>query len=66
MNSKRFNFYITNLNIVNIIIGYTFFISLLMPLTSNQIGASQIITIPYRAFSLIISLLVIVINISQK
>ena len=66
MNSKRFNFYITNLNIVNIIIGYTFFISLLMPFTSNQIGASQIITIPYRAFSLIISLLVIVINIRSK
>lgn len=66
MNSKKINFYITNLNIVNIIIGYTFFVSLLMPFTSNQVGASQVITIPYRAFSLIISLLVIIINIRSN
>ena len=66
MNSKKLNFYITNLNLVNIIIGYTFFISLLMPFTSNQIDASQTITIPYRAFSLFLSLFVILINLKSK
>jgi len=66
MNSKKLNFYITNLNLVNIIIGYTFFVSLLIPFTSNQIGASQIITIPYRAFSLFLSLFVILINFKSK
>jgi len=66
MNNKKLNFYITNLNLVNIIIGYTFFVSLMMPFTSNQIGASQIITIPYRAFSLFLSLFVILINLKSK
>ena len=66
MNNKKLNFYITNLNLVNIIIGYTFFISLLMPFTSNQIDASQTITIPYRAFSLFLSLFVILINLKSK
>ena len=66
MNNNHLNFYITNLNLANIIIGYTFFVSLLMPFTSNQIGASQIITIPYRAFSLFLSLFVILINLKSK
>jgi len=66
MNSKKLNFYATNLNLVNIFIGYTFFISLLIPFTSNQIGASQIVTIPYRGFSLLLSLFVLLINLKSK
>jgi O-antigen ligase len=66
MNIKKLNFYATNLNLVNIIIGYTFFVSLLMPFTSNQIDASQVITIPFRAFSLFLSLFVILINLKSK
>ena len=64
--NKKVNFFLSNLNLVNIIIGYTFFVSLLMPFTSNQIGASQIITIPYRGFSLLLSLFVILINVKSK
>jgi len=66
VNSKKINFYLTNLNVVNIIIGYTFFVSIMMPFTSNQIGASQLITIPYRAFSLFLSLLVLLFNSKSK
>ena len=66
MNNNKLNFYVTNLNLVNIIIGYTFVVSLLMPFTSNQIVASQIITIPYRAFSLFLSLFVLLINLKSK
>lgn len=66
MNNKKINFFITNLNLVNIIIGYVFVVSLLMPFTSNQIGASQLVTIPYRGFSLLLSLLVILLNLKSK
>ena len=66
MNTNKLNFYLTNLNFVNVIIGYVFVVSLLMPFTSNQIGTSQLVTIPYRGFSLLLSLLVILLNLKSK
>jgi len=63
---NKINFYLTNLNLANVIIGYVFVVSLLIPLTSNQVDASQLVTIPYRAFSLLLSLLVIFFNFKSK
>lgn len=65
-NKNKLNFYLSNLNLINIIIGYTFFVSILMPFTSNQIESSQFITIPFRAGSLFLSLIVIFFNINIR
>ena len=66
MKQERFNYYISNLNVVNIIIGYVFCVSLLVPVLGTQTGASQLITIPYRGFSLFLSLLVIILNLKSR
>lgn len=66
MNKDKINHFLVNLNVVNIIIGYSFAVSIVMPLTGNVEGSSQLITIPYRAFSLLIAILVILFNIKRK
>ena len=66
MKQDRFNYYISNLNVANIIIGYVFCVSLLVPILGTQSGASQLITIPYRGFSLFLSLLVIILNLKSR
>ena len=66
MKQKRFNYYLSNLNVVNIIIGYVFCVSLLVPILGTQTGATQLITIPYRGFSLLLSLFVILLNLKSK
>jgi O-antigen ligase len=66
MKQDRFNYYISNLNVANIIIGYVFCVSLLVPVLGTQTGASQLITIPYRGFSLFLSLLVIILNLKSR
>lgn len=66
MKLDRFNYYLSNLNVVNTIIGYVFFVSLLVPFLGIQSGSSQLITIPYRGFSLFLSLLVIILNLKSR
>lgn len=66
MKQDRFNYYLSNLNVVNIIIGYVFCVSLLVPILGTQSGASQLITVPYRGFSLFLSLLVIILNLKSR
>jgi hypothetical protein len=66
MKSNRLNYYITNFNVVNIIIGYALCVSLLVPFFGTQSGASQLITVPYRAISLLLSLFVVLINIKSR
>ena len=63
---SKINYYLTNLNVANTIIGYTFTVSLIMPLIGNAEGASRIVTVPYRGLSLILSLLVLFLNLKSK
>ena len=62
----KINYYLSNLNVANIIIGYTFTVSLIMPLIGNAEGASRIVTVPYRGLSLLLSLLVLFLNIKSN
>lgn len=66
MKQYRFNFYLSNLNVANILIGYVFCVSFLVPILGTSSGASQLITIPYRGFSLFLSLLVIILNLKSR
>lgn len=66
MKQGRINYYLSNLNVANIIIGYILCVSLLVPFFGTQSGASQLITIPYRGFSLFLSLSVITLNLKSR
>lgn len=63
---NKLNYYLTNLNVANIIIGYTFAVSLIMPLIGNAEGTSRIVTLPYRGLSLVLSLIVLLFNIKSN
>lgn len=64
--SSKINYYLSNLNVANIIIGYTFTVSLIMPLIGDAEGASRIVTVPYRGLSLILSLSVFFLNLKSN
>ena len=51
---SKINYYLTNLNVANIIMGCTFAVSLIMPLKGNAEEVSIIITLPYRGLSYIL------------
>ena len=56
---SSFDYYLVNLNLANIIVGYLFFVSVFMPFTSNEVQSSQLVTVPYRMCSLLLSLAVL-------
>ena len=60
---SSFDYYLVNLNLANIIVGYVFFVSIFMPFTSNEVHSSQLVTVPYRIFSLLLSLAVLLLSI---
>lgn len=61
-NNNRFNIHLSTLNFVLCFIGYQLATSLLLPVSSDIEGISRSVTIPYRAFALFVSLLVIMNN----
>lgn len=58
----KINVFLSTLNFILFFIGFQFITSVLLPASSDVEGISRTITIPYRAFALLISLLVILIN----
>lgn len=62
----KINYFFTNLNVVVILIGYPLFTSIFIPLIGNIEGSSQIVTIPFRIFSLGITLIVLGLNIKSS
>jgi|GEM_PF-1177694 len=58
--------FFVNLNMILILVGYQFMTSVLTPFFNNLEDATQIITIPYRAATLGISLLVVLLTIFHK
>lgn len=66
VNSFRLNSLLSTLNFVLCFVGYGFFTSLFLPVSSDIENVSRSVTIPYRAFALFISLLVIFLNLRTK
>lgn len=62
MNKTNINTTLSTLNFILIFIGYQFVTTLFLPVSSDIEDISQQITIPYRAFALILSLTIIFIN----
>ena len=62
MNINKFNTFLSTLNFVLFFIGYQLITSLFLPTSSDIEGISRTVTIPYRAFALLISSVVIFLN----
>lgn len=63
---KRINIFFSTLNFALSFIGYQLATSLFLPVISNVDSASQAVTIPYRAFALAVSLIVIILNLRKN
>lgn len=59
------NIFLSTLSLTLCVIGYQLATSLFLPLTSDIEGISRSVTVPYRAFFLLIMLIVIVLNIKR-
>lgn len=62
MKRNTLNTFLSTLNFVLMFIGYQLATSLFLPVTSNIEGISRTVTLPYRAFALLIGLWVIFLN----
>lgn len=65
MRPSKINVFFTTLNVLLAIAGYQFFTTLLFPLMPG-IEASRIVTVPYRAFALGVTLITILLNIRSR
>lgn len=61
----KFNELVSNWNLINILIGYPFITILFSPLLGG-VAETTILTIPYRAFSLFLAVLVLFLNFNKK
>lgn len=60
--NNKLNIFLSTLNFVLCFVGYQLITSLFLPVSSDMEGISRTVTIPYRAFALLVSLLVIFLN----
>lgn len=65
MNQTKLNTFFSTLNIVLVFIGYQFTTSLFSPFMPET-EASRIVTVPYRAFALLVCLITIFLNYKSK
>src|SRR5690554_3266895 len=63
---KNINSFLSTLNFVLCFVGYQLTTSLFLPFSHDIEGASMTVTVPYRAFALLITLLVIFLNIKKR
>ena len=68
MNNSKLNSFLSNLNFILCFVGYQFCTTIFLPLSSNSDieGISRTVTVPYRIFALIISILVIIFNFNKS
>jgi len=65
-NRSKINIFLSTLNFVLCFVGYQLATSLFLPISSDVEGISRTVTVPYWAFALFISLLVIFLNLRKK
>lgn len=66
MPTSKLNAFLSTLNLALMFVGYQLATSLFLPVSSDMEGISRSVTVPYRAFALLISLLVIFLNLKKK
>lgn len=58
---NKLSYYIIHINLLLLLFGYAFTVAIFIPLTGNVAGSSTIVTIPFRAIQLSLSLLTILV-----
>jgi len=66
MTYSKANTFFSTLNFILCFVGYQLATSIFLPATSDLEGISRSVTVPYRSFALLISLLVIVLNLKIR
>lgn len=67
LNKKtKLNIFLSTFNFVLMFVGYQLATSLFLPVSSDIEGISRSVTVPYRGFALLVSLIVIILNIKSK
>ena len=64
--TTKLNSFLSTLNFVLCFVGYQLATSLFLPVSSDIEGISRSVTVPYRVFALLISMLVILLNYRKK
>ena len=64
--TTKLNTFLSTLNFVLCFVGYQLATSLFLPVSSDIEGISRSVTVPYRVFALLISMLVILLNYRKK
>lgn len=64
--SNRHNIFLTTLLFILTFVGYQFSTTFLLPISSDVENASRMVTVPYRIIELLLSIIVIFANISNK
>lgn len=63
---RKLNVILSTLNFVLMFVGYQLATSLFLPVSSDIEGISRSVTVPYRGFALLVSLVVILLNLKRK
>ena len=66
INKLKLNIFLSTLNFILFFVGFQLVTSVLLPAVSDIEGVTRAITIPYRGFTLLLSLVVIVLNLKRK
>ena len=66
MNKDKINILLSTLNFVLCFVGFQFATSIFLPAVSDMENITRIVTIPYRAFALLISLIVLILNFKNR
>ena len=62
--SSKVNFFFSNFNVILILAGYPFVTTIFIPLFGES--STQLVTIPFRLFSLIITTITLIINFKKS
>ena len=64
--SLNINIFLSTFNFVLMFVGYQLATSLFLPVSSDIEGISRSVTVPYRGFALLVSLVVMLLNLKRK
>ena len=64
--SSKINFYFSNLNVIILLTGYPLVTTIFIPLFGSVEGSTQLVTIPFRLFSLIITTITLFLNFTKS
>lgn len=66
MSNSKLNYFFSNLNVLVILTGYPLVTTIFIPMFGSVEGSTQLVTIPFRLVSLIITIITLVLNYNKS